>query len=288
MSKYIASVSFGKDSLAMLLMLFEKEYPLDEVVFYDTGKEFQAIYNLRDKVVSFLQPLGVKYTELYPSKPFDYLMFEKPVRSRATGKVHKYGYSWCGGTCRWGTTEKLNSLEKHAAGAYEYIGIAVDEQHRAYKMTKGNKLYPLIDWGMTEKNCLEYCYSRGYNWNEDGVELYSVLDRVSCWCCANKNLKELKGIYLQLPKYWEMLKDTQSRLDRPMKKSGTVFQLEERFRKEINMTGAPGYMREVERLQVMGNSPPVEVKEKAQPEPVKQEAPYTWYSEELKSWLTSW
>lgn len=35
--KYIASVSFGKDSLAMLLLLIEKKCPLDEVVFYDTG-----------------------------------------------------------------------------------------------------------------------------------------------------------------------------------------------------------------------------------------------------------
>ena len=33
--RFIASVSFGKDSLAMLLMLIEKEYPLNEVVFYD-------------------------------------------------------------------------------------------------------------------------------------------------------------------------------------------------------------------------------------------------------------
>ena len=44
--KYYASVSFGKDSLAMLFMLIEKGYQLDEVVFYDTGMEFQAIYNL--------------------------------------------------------------------------------------------------------------------------------------------------------------------------------------------------------------------------------------------------
>ncbi len=41
--KHIASVSFGKDSLAMLILIIEKGYPLDEVVFYDTGKEFQAI-----------------------------------------------------------------------------------------------------------------------------------------------------------------------------------------------------------------------------------------------------
>lgn len=33
--RYIASVSFGKDSLAMLLKLIELQYPLDEVVFYD-------------------------------------------------------------------------------------------------------------------------------------------------------------------------------------------------------------------------------------------------------------
>ena len=40
---HIASVSWGKDSLAMLLMLIERGYALDEVVYYDTGMEFQAI-----------------------------------------------------------------------------------------------------------------------------------------------------------------------------------------------------------------------------------------------------
>ena len=35
--KYIASCSFGKDSLAMVLRLIEEKYPLDEVIFYDTG-----------------------------------------------------------------------------------------------------------------------------------------------------------------------------------------------------------------------------------------------------------
>ena len=41
---YIASVSFGKDSLAMLLKLLELKYPLNEVIFYDTGMEFDCIY----------------------------------------------------------------------------------------------------------------------------------------------------------------------------------------------------------------------------------------------------
>ena len=42
---------------------------------------------------------------------------------------------------------------------------------------------------MTEKECLKYCYQHGFEWKEASVRLYDVLDRVSCWCCANKNKK---------------------------------------------------------------------------------------------------
>lgn len=67
-----------------------------------------------------------------------------------------------------------------------------------------------------------------------GVELYDILDRVSCWCYQNKNLKELKNIYMYLPEYWQRLRGLQSRIDSPMKGVGkSVFQLEERFKKEI-------------------------------------------------------
>ena len=229
--KYIASVSFGKDSLAMLLRLIEENKPLDEVVFYDTGMEFECIYNLRNKVLALLEEHNIKYTELKPKETFLYTMFEKPVKKR-NGTIGK-GYSWCGGRCRWGTTEKLKAIEKHCKGNYEYVGIAYDEQNRLSKERKGNKLFPLAEWEMTEKDCLEYCYNKGYNWNEDGIELYSILDRVSCWCCCNKNLKELKNYYKYLPKYWNKLKQLQSRTDRPMKYNKyTVFDLENKFKKE--------------------------------------------------------
>lgn len=229
--KYIASISFGKDSLAMLLILIEKNYPLDEVVYFDTGMEFQAIYNIRDKIKPLLESKGIKYTELKPKCEFCYKMFDKPVKSK-NGTTH-YGYSWCGGRCRWGTTEKLVALEKYCKGAVEYVGIAVDETQRLIKERKGNKQFPLAEWGMTEKDCLQYCYDKGYNWLEDGIDLYSILDRVSCWCCANKNLKELKNYYLYLPKYWQKLKDLQSRTNRPFKNNKyTIFDLEAKFKKE--------------------------------------------------------
>ena len=72
--KHIASVSFGKDSLAMLLKLIEEKWPLDEVVFYDTGMEFQAIYYIRDKVKKLQhktnRPFKGKYTVFDLEKKF--------------------------------------------------------------------------------------------------------------------------------------------------------------------------------------------------------------------------
>lgn len=230
--KYFASVSFGKDSLAMLLKLIDDKMPIDEVVFYDTGMEFKAIYNIRDKILPLLKENNIKYTELKPQQPFLFIMFEKPVHKR-NGDT-SFGYSWCGGRCRWGTAEKLKTIEKYCYGGVEYVGIAVDEPQRLAKERNGNKIFPLANWNMTEKQCLKYCYDKGFNWLEDGVELYSVLDRVSCWCCCNKNLKELRNYYKYLPSYWSKLKELQSKTNRPMKYNKySVFDLDKKFNNDL-------------------------------------------------------
>lgn len=203
--KYIASVSFGKDSLAMLFLLIENHYDIDEVIFYDTGMEFQAIYNIRNLIKDLLCALHIKYTELKPDKPFIYNMLEKEVHKR-DGSI-QCGYGLCGGRCRWGTTEKNKTIEKYLKEQYgqdykEFIGIAYDETTRIEKERNEHKLLPLVDWKMTEKECLDYCYNRGFYWEENGIRLYDVLDRVSCWCCANKNKKELENMRIYLPEYY--------------------------------------------------------------------------------------
>lgn len=230
--KYIASVSWGKDSTAMLLKLLEKDYPLNEVVFYDTGMEFQAVYSVRDMVLPLLEEKHIIYTELKSYNSFLFDMLVRPKIKRKT-KQEAYGDEWCG-KCRWHTFIKQRICNQYTGtNNIVYIGIAADETNRLQKLDTYKKA-PLAELGMTEKDCLEYCYSKEIRWYEDGVELYSILDRVSCWCCQNSNLKELKNIYLYLPKYWGMLKGLQSRIDSPMKGEGkSVFQLEERFKKEI-------------------------------------------------------
>jgi len=83
---------------------------------------------------------------------------------------------------------------------------------------------------MTEKDCLDFCRKRDIGWNESGIDLYDVLDRVSCWCCGNKNLWELYNIWKYLPHYWERLKALQTEIERPFKKEYSIFALEEKFR----------------------------------------------------------
>ena len=47
----------------------------------------------------------------------------------------------------------------------EYIGIAADEKGRIKE-----KCCPLVEWKITEKVCLEYCYAKG-------IDLMSVLKK---------------------------------------------------------------------------------------------------------------
>lgn len=225
------SVSMGKDSLAMILMLIERGCPVDEVVFYNSGVEFKAIYYTRDKLLPILNNRGIKFTELYPKNPFLWSMLEKPVCKRGTDIIHKTGYSWCGGTCRWGTSEKLNAIKKYIGNHWDMVGIAADETHRFEKEKRPNRILPLVDWGVSEADALQYCYDRGFYWEEDGLRLYEILDRVSCWCCGNKNLKELYNIYKYLPGYWAKLKELQYKTDRPYRRQSgkTLFDLETEF-----------------------------------------------------------
>lgn len=247
---YVASVSFGKDSLAMLLKILEEGWPLDYVVFFDTGAEFQAIYNNAEKIKPLLKERGIEFKTLKPNEDFFYNMLERKINTRDSSE--KIGRGWCGGNARWGTSEKMtkidscyNDLSRGYETIVSYVGIAADESERIARERNELKIniYPLIEWNMTEADCLQYCYDRGWNWLEridnatserepQFVELYSVLDRVSCWCCRNKNKVELRNMYNMLPNYWARLRDLQDKIEQPFKNYGSIYELEAEFKAE--------------------------------------------------------
>ena len=238
MAYYIASCSCGNDSMAMVQELVRRGYPLDEIVFYSNGMDFQAIYRLWKWVKQTYEPMGIKCTMLTPKNDFLYDMLDRPKTKRTGEQV--CGDGWCGGACRWGTFEKIAILNKYAKdrNAKVYVGFACDEETRIANL-EDFKIAPLADWGMTQNDCLQYNRDNGINWNEETeqtdcghIDLYTILDRVSCWCCSNKNQWELYNIWKYLPVYWDKLKDLQSKICKPFKTGEygyTIFEIEERF-----------------------------------------------------------
>ena len=194
--KYIVSFSGGKDSTAMLLRLLEEGRPVDDIVFCDTTAEFPQMYEHIAQVEKYI---GRKITILRPEHDFEYMMLEYEKKSG------KKGYGWPNGRTRWCT----GYFKKHRVNRYlrgigdqvaQYLGIAADEANRTKHNNDGRTvLYPLIEWGMTEADCLQYCYDRGFTWGG----LYKKFHRLSCYLCPFKSLNELRIIRRDFPELWK-------------------------------------------------------------------------------------
>lgn len=229
--KTIVSFSGGKDSTWMLLEMIRRGERIDEVIFFDTGWEYPQMSEHINKIEKLLSDLHIPFTKLHPEKSFDYWMFNHPKRNG------EKGFSWCGlNNCRWGTNLKVSTIKKHLKEQGDYtlcVGIAADEKDRINRKGNSKHRLPLVEWGITESECLNGCYRLGYDWGG----LYEELDRVSCKFCSMKNLKELRNIYFNIPSVWSELREYQTKTHMPYRgKGGSVFDLEIRFELEKEFT----------------------------------------------------
>jgi 3'-phosphoadenosine 5'-phosphosulfate sulfotransferase (PAPS reductase)/FAD synthetase len=232
-TKYIVNLSGGKDSTAMLLMLLEKECPIDYIIFADTGKDFPQMHDHLCKLAEYIKthhPTAPTITILKADKSFDYLMFEH-IKTKGKRKGSA-GYGWATMLARWCTAALKTAViakfcrEVVNDNYMHYIGIASDEPERLKPDI--HKTYPLADWGITEAAALAYCYERGFDWGG----LYQHFDRVSCWCCPLKNLKELRTLWRYYPELWAELKRMDERAYNQFRADYSVAELEEKFKQE--------------------------------------------------------
>lgn len=221
----------------MLLRMIELGEHIDEVVCCDTYKEFPAMYRHIEKVKTVVEDAGIKFTMLKNDKSFDYLMFDHKVNRKNKELNHLLGYSWADSRSRWCTTLlKTNLIDRYFKDmrkeydVIQCVGIATDEQYRLERdgNKREDKRHPLVEWGWSEEDALNYCYEHGYDWEG----LYELFGRVSCWCCPLKSLGELRTLYNLFPELWEELKDMDRRTWRKFKKEYSVEELEVRFNLE--------------------------------------------------------
>ena len=221
----MVSLSGGKDSTAMLLRLIEEKRPIDLILFCDTGLEFPQMYDHLKKLEKYI---GREITYLKAEHSFEYY-FSEYMPKRKNPKLRQYaGNSWAGPRNRWCTgmlkTRVIRAYLKELKKEYdviEYIGIAADEPKRI----KEGGCYPLVEWGMTEKDCLAYCYTKGFDWGG----LYEIFHRVSCWCCPLQALSELRKLYVHFPDLWAQLRRWDDSTWRQFRADYSVRELEIRF-----------------------------------------------------------
>lgn len=237
---WVLSFSGGKDSTALGLEWMKRHqqdpviYPLDEVIYCDTGMEFPAMVDHINRLEQIFIEAGIKFTRLKHEKSFEYFMFEHCPKCRKPTKYKKQGYSWPDSRTRWCTTilktqilnNYLNKIRDNRK-VIQLIGLAADEQKRIQKANNQNleHRHPLSEWGWSESDCLKYCYEAGFDW--DG--LYKIFHRVSCWCCPLKSLDELRKLRNHFPDLWEKLLDMEHRTWRTFRADYSVDQLEIRF-----------------------------------------------------------
>ncbi len=245
----VVSFSGGKDSTAMLLRLLEENRPVDEILFCDTGMEFPAMYSHLDQLEQYI---GRPITRTKADYSFAYYFAQVPIkRGNLEGFVEKYGRnytgnSWPGPRMRWCTSllkdapreRHLRTLRENYE-VYQYVGIAADEEYRLQRKNnqREDTFHPLVEWGMTEADCLKYCYDHGFDW--DG--LYEIFHRVSCWCCPLQSLSELRKLHDYFPELWSQMREWDDMTFRKFRADYSVRELEIRFdfEKECLAKGLP-------------------------------------------------
>lgn len=222
----IVSLSGGKDSTAMLLMMLERKEPVHSILFFDTGWEFPQ---LLDHIDLLEHRTGIKIIRLKAEKPFDYWMIERPLNDRE-------GYGWPSPIRRWCTREKFRKINAYAKQFNPHImciGYAADESERQSKeiiKRRDNLRFPLIEWGITEADALKYCFEQDYDWGG----LYKIFHRTSCFCCPLQRISELRKLRKFYPELWARMLEMDSRIDKNggFKDYKTVHDLERRFADE--------------------------------------------------------
>ena len=211
--KYMATISFGKDSTVMCDLLLKNKYPIDYIVFTDTMLEFPMMYEYKEKVTKyFKERYGKEIIVTKPKTTFEDWCFGtiNDKNSKLDGYVRGIPMVWVE-PCYWRRESKVkpqDALFKDIGEYKIYIGFTLDEANR--RMIDDKFLYPLIDdFKMTERDCQSYLINQ-----EMENPLYKYFSRTGCSVCPAQSDKAWFQVWKHFPETWEYMCKIETRLSK--------------------------------------------------------------------------
>lgn len=210
--KYIASCSFGKDSIAAILLAIRHQEPLDEAVYCEvmfdkdiSGEIPEHREFIYGTAIPVLESMGVKVRVLRAEQTYVGLFTGRITRGPKKGLLRAFPIC---GRCAVQRDCKLRPIIQYQkslpADTVQYIGIAKDEQERLLRLS-GNKVSLLDKYGYTEQDAKQLCREAGLL-----SPIYEFTDRGGCWFCPNAKLRELRHLYDYHPELWRRMLDLQA------------------------------------------------------------------------------
>ena len=211
--KFIASCSFGKDSLAAILLAKEHGEPLDEAVYcevmFDKGVSGEVPEHrdfIYETAIPKLEEMGVRIIVLRSAKTYVDLFTGRVTRGPKKGMVRSFPLC---GKCAVQRDCKIRPIQRYQKnlppGTVQYIGIAQDEQERLLRLESGRQVSLLAKYNFTEQDAWQLCEKAGLL-----SPVYAFTDRGGCWFCPNAKLPELRHLYDHHPDLWARMLELQA------------------------------------------------------------------------------
>lgn len=210
--RYLASCSFGKDSLAAILLAKKHGEPLDEAVYCEvmfdktiSGEVPEHRDFIYTKGIPALERMGIKVTVLRGKKTYVDLFTGRITRGPKKGMLRSFPVC---GKCYVQRDCKLRPILRYQKtlppDTVQYIGIAKDEQERLLRL-EGCQVSLLEKYNCTEQDAKELCRQAGLL-----SPIYQFTNRGGCWFCPNAKRKELRHLYDHHPELWARMLELQA------------------------------------------------------------------------------
>lgn len=207
---YIASISYGKDSLKMLDVIKTRGLPLDRIITFDVWAtddipaDLPQVTEFKKRMDAYIKDkYGIEVEHLCARrKNGEKITYEKEfykVKQKGYRKGTIFGFpfvrgAWC--NSRLKLNAKRGAVKK---GDMEYIGIAYDEKKRLERLTE-TRIAPLADFGIDEDLCGLHCKYEGIL-----SPTYENSYRDGCWFCHNQSADQLRLLRKKHPQLWALL-----------------------------------------------------------------------------------